>query len=161
MANLVKYYLEGAGFSAAFGSELNSLGSGSYVASSVGLSNSGLDLYLEFEFALTTGSATASSGNLYVSLLFQYLGQDGSTYRPSGFATSSPGAAPNSSLTGPPYWRRNMPVQFSTTSIDGFVDGVRVPPSGGRLVLGNNTGQALAASPGNTYYRLYTLNLNG
>lgn len=148
----------GLTWTSCFGSEINSLGSGSAVQSSTVINNSSnLDLYLDVSFSITC--STGSSGSAYITFYLLPLNQDGTTYGCGGFSTGSPGAAPPNGAAS--YGAGSVQVNLSATTITGLVAGIVMPPGSFVLAVQNNAGVAFGASSNTIEYRTYSENLNG
>ena len=157
MANLTKWAAgAGAGltWTSCFGTELNSLATGSVAVSTTIIANgTPLDLYADVSFSLT--GTTGATGSVYFALYLLPLNQDGTTY---GDGTASGTTAP-----GATYMVSSAIVPNSKTSValTGMFRGIILPPLSFKFALVNQTGNSLSASGNTIKYITYLENLNG
>lgn len=142
---------QGLTWGSCFGAEVNSLGIGNAIASSVVISNATpLDVYCDFSLSL--GSVTTIAGPPYVGLYFYILNADGTSYGDGQFASAAAGPPSTTyqvgSIAAPP---------GVTAVITGSLRGIVLPPGSGKFVIWNNLGVALAASANTLSYRTYNL----
>ena len=143
-----------ATWQAAFGTELDSLASGSYALGSVVIDNtSGLLTDGWLSVALGSVAPSASAANL--ALFIQPLNQDGTTY---GDGIASGTVLPVSGYIGSLSWPTNATAAAQT----GFMRiSTEIPPTKFKLGVVNNLGSALAASGNTIAIALNKFNLNG
>lgn len=155
----VEKWVAGAGvgltWTAAFGTELNSLPSGDAVLSSVNIANdTALDMFADVDFRCTT---ITTVGNPFLSLYIYELLDDGTTYGDGHFATAALGPPPSSFfaalLSLPPAGAGALSGRFRNP-LSGQ-PGIVLPPGQFKFVLHNGSGVALASSGVVCDYRTY------
>ena len=143
-----------ATWQAAFGTEIDSLASGSYALSSVIIDNTS-GLLTDGWLSLALGSVAPSAAGANLAFYMQCLNQDGTTY---GDGIASGTVLPVSGYIGSLSW----PTSSTAAAQTGFMRiSPEIPPTKFKLGVVNNLGSALAAS-GNTIASAFNkLNLNG
>lgn len=138
-----------ASYAAAFGTELNSLASGSSVLSGTALTNAAnLDVFCDLSISL--GSVTPGGGAPYLGFYLLPLNEDGTTYGDGSVGASAAIIPPN------PYWVGNILCRPSTTGvITGTVRGIILPPSAFKFALYNLSGTTLPASGNAVLFKTY------
>ena len=143
-----------ATWQAAFGSEINSLASGSYALSSVIIDNTS-GLLTDGTISLALGSVAPSAAAASLAFFLQPLNQDGTTY---GDGIASGTVLPVSGYIGSMSWPTSATAAAQTGSIK---VGIEIPPTKFKLGVVNNLGSALASSGNTISLALNKLNLNG
>lgn len=143
-----------ATWQAAFGTEINSLASGSYALSSVIIDNTG-GLLTDGTISLALGAVAPSAAAASLAFFIQPLNQDGTTY---GDGIASGTVIPVSGYIGSLSWPTNATAAAQTGS---FKVGIEIPPTKFKLGVVNNLGSALATSGNTISLALNKLNLNG
>lgn len=143
-----------ATWQAAFGTEINSLASGSYALSSVIIDNTS-GLLTDGTISLALGSVAPSAAAASLAFFIQPLNQDGSTY---GDGIASGTVLPVSGYVGSLSWPTSATAAAQTGS---FKVGIEIPPTKFKLGVVNQLGSALAASGNTISLALNKLNLNG
>lgn len=141
-------------WTAAFGTEINSLAAADVAVSSIVIDNAtALDELFEISFSLT--GTTPTTGVSYLTFYLLALNQDGTTY---GDGTVSGAVLPGSN-----YQIASVQVPLGKTSavLTGHTDKLDLPRGSFVLAVANNTGNALAASGNTISYRTTNENLNG
>ncbi len=137
-------WIAGAGvgltWSSAFGVEINSLGSGNAVLSSIVVANgTALDKFCDISFVAGATVTTAAPNNL--AFYVYPLNEDAATYGDGRFGTAA---------AGPPAGNyEGGSIGFAaaaSTTIAGVITGIVIPPGSFSFLLMNNAGVALAAS---------------
>lgn len=155
MATIREKWLINTNWTAAFGTEINSLASGSSIISSVAIANgTALDLFMDISISLN--SLTTGPGAPIVAFAMYPLNQDGTTYGDGRFGSAA-AAIPNGE-----YWVGSIPFVASTVinPLTGSVKGVVLPPGDFKLVLYNALGATLNASTNTIKYRTYNRTLS-
>ena len=143
-----------ATWQAAFGTEINSLASGSYALSSVIIDNTG-GLLTDGWVSLALGAVAPSASGANLAFYAQCLNQDGTTY---GDGIASGTVLPVSGYIGSLSWPTNATAAAQT----GFMRiSTEIPPTKFKLGVVNNLGSALASSGNTIAIALNKLNLNG
>ena len=143
-----------ANWQAAFGTEIDSLASGSYALSSVIIDNTS-GLLTDGWLSLALGAVAPSAAAANLAFFIQPLNQDGTTY---GDGIASGTVLPVSGYIGSLSWPTNATAAAQT----GFMKIEReIPPTNFKLGVVNNLGSALAASGNTIAIALNKLNLNG
>ena len=143
-----------ATWQAAFGTEINSLASGSYALGSVIIDNTS-GLLTDGWLSLALGSVAPSAAAANLAFFMQPLNQDGSTY---GDGIQSGTVLPVSGYIGSVSW----PASSTAAAQTEFMKIEReIPPTKFKLGVVNNLGSALAASGNTIALALNKLNLNG
>jgi len=140
----------GVGFTwtAAFGTEINSLASGNAVLSSVSITNqTALDIFADISYVAGATVTTVAPNNL--AFYLYPLNEDGSTYGDGRFASTAAGPPPSNYFIGSIGF-----AAAASTTIAGIVTGIIIPPGTFSFLLMNNAGVQLAASS-NCKYRTY------
>ncbi len=143
-----------ATWQAAFGTEINSLASGSYALSSVIIDNTS-GLLTDGTISVALGSVAPSAAAASLAFFLQPLNQDGTTY---GDGIASGTVTPVSGYIGSLSWPTSSTAAAQTGS---FKIGIEIPPTKFKLGVVNNLGSALAASGNTIALALNKLNLNG
>lgn len=149
----VEHFVAGSGagltWTAAFGSEVNSVVSGNAVLSSIQIDNSTtLDVFADVSISL--GSVTPGAGVPFLGLYLYGLNEDGTSYGDGRFGTSAAGPPPSSTFVG------SISCVPSTAGvITGMARGIILPPGKFKFVLYNLAGVTLAASANVVDYRTY------
>lgn len=135
--------------SAGFSTEINSLVSGNAVIAASAINNAtALDIFADVSVSL--GSVTTGAGAPYIGLYLFPLNEDGSTYGPSGWASSAAGPMPSQYFVGA------IPCGISATGvITGTISGIILPPGSFKFGLYNLSGATLASSANVVDYRSY------
>ena len=142
-------------WTAAFGTEINSLAAGSVAVSSVILSNT-TNLYTDAWISLALGAVATGAGSPNLAFYLLPLNQDGTTY---GDGTVSGTVAPGSGYyIGSIAWAPSLASAVQTGQMK---VGIELPPNNFKLAVVNNIGNALAASGNVIAIATDTLNLNG
>lgn len=144
-----------AGWASAFGSEVNSVASGSSILSTVIVSNStGLDQYIDISVSL--GSITSGAGSPYVGFYLYPLNQDGTTYGDGRYG-SAVASQPlvNYSLGALGLIPSVTQVQTGTVVGSNQNTPMTLPPGDFKLVMFNLAGATLAGSANTIKYRTY------
>lgn len=131
---------QGLTWGSAFGTEINSLGSGNAVLSSISVTNgTPLDMFADFSI-VAGGTATTAAPN-YLGLYLYPLNEDGSTYGDGRFGSAAAGPPPTQYYVGS--------ISFAaaaSTTIAGVTSKIILPPGTFSFVLYNNSGATLASS---------------
>ena len=143
-----------ATWQAAFGTEINSLASGSYALSSVIIDNTS-GLLTDGTISVALGSVAPSAAAASLAFFLQPLNQDGTTY---GDGIASGTVTPVSGYIGSLSWPTSSTAAAQTGS---FKVGIEIPPTKFKLGVVNQLGSALAASGNTISIALNKLNLNG
>lgn len=143
-----------ATWQAAFGTEINSLASGSYALSSVIIDNTS-GLLTDGTISVALGSVAPSAAAASLAFFLQPLNQDGTTY---GDGIASGTVTPVSGYIGSLSWPTSSTAAAQTGS---FKVAIEIPPTKFKLGVVNNLGSALAASGNTISIALNKLNLNG
>ena len=143
-----------ANWQAAFGTESNSLASGSYALSSIIIDNTS-GLLTDGWISMALGSVAPSAAGASLVFCLQQLNQDGTTY---GDGIASGTVTPVSGYIGSLSWPTSSTAAAQTGS---FKVGIEIPPTKFKLGVVNNLGSALAASGNTIAIALNKLNLNG
>jgi hypothetical protein len=139
-------------WASAFGSEINSLASGSTAISSVVLSNTtalATDGYISFSLAATT-----TAGTSYLTFFLLPLNEDGTTYGDniaSGTATPDAQYACGTAQVQPP----------ASGNVTGTIYIGNIPATSFKLAIYNGTGNAFGATAGTISFASNFINLNG
>jgi hypothetical protein len=151
-------WIAGAGvgltWTSCFGTEINSLASGSVAVSSVVIANgTALDQTADVSFSIT--GTTPSSGSPYIALYLMPLNQDGTTY--------GDGTTTGTALPGSNYLVANvfLPLSLTSAALLGSVTGIVIPPGSFKFAVADQTGNSFAASGNAIKYRTYDTNLAG
>jgi hypothetical protein len=143
-----------ATWQAAFGTEIDSLASGSYALSSIIIDNTS-GLLTDGWISMALGSVAPSAATANLEFFLQQLNQDGSTY---GDGIASGTVLPVSGYIGSISWPTSSTAAAQTGT---FKIGIEIPPNNFKLGVVNNLGSALAASGNTIAIALNKLNLNG
>ena len=141
-------------WASAFGTEINSLASGSYALSSVIIDNTG-GLLTDGWLSLALGSVAPSASGANLAFYLQQLNQDGTTY---GDGVASGTVIPVSGYLGSITWPTSATAATQTQSMKIERE---IPPTKFKLGVVNNLGSALAASGNTISLALNKINLNG
>lgn len=158
MAALLKHsgVLTASGWSDAFGaSDLDSLANGSSVISTATILDNSSDLNLFLWLSFRLGAISPSSGGYLEFYLLPEL-DDGSTVA-DGDSTATAADQPTATYRVATAILR---AKASSTQ-NGRVGPIEVPPGKYKIGVINRSGVALAASSNNFKYKTTTLNLNG
>lgn len=143
-----------ATWQAAFGTEIDSLASGSYALSSIIIDNTA-NLLTDGWLSLALGSVAPSATAAGLAFYMQCLNQDGTTY---GDGIASGTVLPVSGFVGEIFW----PTSSTAAAQTGFLRiSMEIPPTKFKLGVVNQLGSALAASGNTISIALNKLNLNG
>ena len=140
-------------WTAAFGSEINSLGVSAFALSSIVINNStDLDLYADISFSVTGTTTTGTWPSLAFYLM--PLNEDGTSYGDS---------TPTGSALPVQYAECAVPLQVGVSGgvMTGMARGIVLPPGAFCFGVGNLSGNALASTGNTISYRTYVENLNG
>ena len=141
-------------WASAFGTEINSLASGSYALSSVIIDNT-TGLLTDGWLSLALGSVAPSAAGANLAFYIQCLNQDGTTY---GDGIASGTVLPVSGWMGSLSW----PTSSTAAAQTGFLRiSMEIPPTSFKLGVVNNLGSALASSGNTISIALNAINLNG
>lgn len=142
-------------WASAFGSEINSLASGSCAVSSTVLDNT-TSLYTDGWVSVSLGSLATGTGAPSLDFYMLPLNQDGTTYG-DGTASGSTAPAP-AYYVGSITWNASLAsgTQVGQLKLVGII-----PPAKFKLAAVNNTGNALAASGNTVSFASDKFNLNG
>ncbi len=143
-----------ANWQAAFGTEINSLASGSYALSSIIIDNTS-GLLTDGWLSVALGSVAPSAAGASLAFYLQALNQDGTTY---GDGVASGTVLPVSGYLGSIGWPTSGTAATQTQSMKIERE---IPPTKFKLGVVNNLGSALAASGNTIAIALNKLNLNG
>lgn len=143
-----------ANWQAAFGTEINSLASGSYALSSIIIDNTS-GLLTDGWLSVALGSVAPSAAGASLAFYLQALNQDGTTY---GDGVASGTVLPVSGYLGSIGWPTSSTAATQTQSMKIERE---IPPTKFKLGVVNNLGSALAASGNTISLALNKLNLNG
>ena len=143
-----------ATWQAAFGTEIDSLASGSYALSSIIIDNTS-GLLTDGWISMALGSVAPSAAGASLVFYLQQLNQDGTTY---GDGVASGTVLPLSGWCGSFIWPTSSTAATQTGS---FKIGIEIPPNKFKLGVVNQLGSALAASGNTISLALNKLNLNG
>lgn len=143
-----------AGWQVAFGTEINSLASGSYALSSIIIDNTS-GLLTDGWLSVALGSVAPSAAGASLAFYLQALNQDGTTY---GDGVASGTVLPVSGYLGSIGWPTSATAATQTQSMKIERE---IPPTKFKLGVVNNLGSALAASGNTVAIALNKLNLNG
>ena len=143
-----------ATWQAAFGTEIDSLASGSYALSSVIIDNTS-GLLTDGWLSVSLGAVAPSAALAYLAFYLQQLNQDGTTY---GDGVASGTVLPMSGWIGNIMWPTSSTAAAQTNSIK--IERT-IPPTKFKLGVVNQLGSALAASGNTIAIALNKLNLNG
>jgi len=146
----VQTWKAGVAWTAAFGTEVNSIVTGNAILSTVALTNTPEDTFCDVSVSM--GSTVVPVGAPYLGIYIHPLNQDGTTYGDGRFG---------SSVAGPPgntYFAGNISYISNVTQVQtGTVRGIILPFGGFKFVLYNLTGITLAASANTIKYQTYNL----
>jgi hypothetical protein len=143
-----------ATWQAAFGTEINSLASGSYALSSIIIDNT-TGLLTDGTISVALGSVAPSASGASLAFYWQPLNQDGTSY---GDGTPTGSVVPVQNYIGSISW----PTSATASALTGFLQVERiVPATSFKLGVVNLLGSALAASGNTIQVALNKLNLNG
>lgn len=143
-----------ATWQAAFGTEIDSLASGSYALSSIIIDNTS-GLLTDGWISMALGSVAPSAAIANLAFYLQQLNQDGSTY---GDGIASGTTWPVSGWCGSYGWPTSSTSSAQTGTLKINID---IPPNKFKLGVINNLGSALAASGNTIAIALDKFNLNG
>ncbi|MDD2878708.1 MAG: hypothetical protein PHZ23_15935 [Acidiphilium sp.] len=139
-------------YTAAFGTEINSLAAGSTAIGSVIIDNTttlATDGYISWSL-----SAATTAGTSYLSFYLLPLNEDGTTY---GDNTATGTATPDSQ-----YYVGNAPVQPPASgNVVGSIYIGNIPATKFKLAVYNGTGNAFGATAGTISFASNDINLNG
>lgn len=139
-------------YSAAFGSEINSLAAGSTAIGSVVIDNT-TALYTDGYISWSL-SATTTAGTSYLGFYLLPLNEDGTTY---GDSTATGTAVPDSQ-----YFVGNARVQPPASgNVVGSLYIGNIPATKFKLAVTNGTGNALGATAGTISFASNAINLAG
>ena len=141
-------------WASAFGTEINSLASGSYALSSIIIDNTS-GLLTDGWLSVALGSVAPSAAGASLAFYLQALNQDGTTY---GDGVASGTVLPVSGYIGSIGWPTSSTAATQTQSMKIERE---IPPTKFKLGVVNNLGSALAASGNTIAIALNALNLNG
>lgn len=131
------------------------LATGNALLSSLSVSNqSSLDIYADISVRCTIASNTIAAGANIAFWLYALL-DDGSTLG-DGLLTAATAAAHTPAIA--PIGVLPLFAAATQTSLNGFIQGIIIPPGTFSFVTQNNSGFAFTAC--NMKYRTYNLNLN-
>ncbi len=143
-----------ANWQAAFGTEINSLASGSYALSSIIIDNTS-GLLTDGWLSVALGSVAPSAAGASLAFYLQALNQDGTTY---GDGVASGTVLPVSGYIGSMTWPTSSTASVLTQSLKLQIE---IPPTKFKLGVANSLGSALAASANVISIALNAINLNG
>ena len=142
-------------WTAAFGTEINSLAAGSVAVSSVIISNT-TNLYTDAWISVALGAVATGTGAPNLAFYVLPLNQDGTTY---GDGTVSGTVLPGAGYSvGAITW---APSLASAAQTGQMKIGIEIPPNSFKLAVVNNIGNALAASGNTIAIATDAINLNG
>ncbi len=141
-------------WASAFGTEINSLASGSYALSSIIIDNTS-GLLTDGWLSVALGSVAPSAAGASLAFYLQALNQDGTTY---GDGVASGTVLPVSGYLGSIGWPTSSTAATQTQSMKIERE---IPPTKFKLGVVNNLGSALAASGNVISIALNAINLNG
>jgi len=145
-------YVLGTNWTAAFGSEVNSIVTGNAILSSLAITNgTALDMFCDVSISL--GSITPVAPN-FIGIYMHPLNQDGTTYGDGRFASSAAGPP------GATYYKGNIVLTTVVGVQTGLISGIVLPPGDFKFVLYNRAGVTLAASANTIKYRSYNFAVN-
>lgn len=125
--------------------ELNSLADAANKLGAAIDNSAGLDMYADVEISLAAQGSARSAG-AYVAVYLIPSADGGTTYAYGGDSLD-PGAN---------HLVATVPFDAATTARDQLATMIPVPPGHFKLLIQNQTGQALAASGSTVQYRLYS-----
>ena len=133
-----------------FGTEINTtIGIANAILSTVSVSNqSSLDIFMDISY--TAGGTVTTVAPNYLGFYLYPLNQDGSTYGDGNYASATASTPPGT------YWVGNIivPVGASTT-VQGTVTRIIMPPGTFNMVIFNGTGVAFFNGTNVCKYRTY------
>ena len=143
-----------ANWQAAFGTEINSLASGSYTPGSIILDNTA-GLLTDGTISVSLGSVAPSASGANIAFFLQQLNQDGTSYG-DGIGTGT--VIPVSGYIGSITWPTSATASVLTQSLKLQIE---IPPTKFKIGVANNLGSAFAASGNVIAIALNAINLNG
>ena len=143
-----------ANWQPAFGTEINSLASGSYALSSIIIDNTS-GLLTDGWISMALGSVAPSAAAAALAFFLQQLNQDGTTY---GDGIASGTVIPVSGWCGSYTWPTSSTAAAQTGTLKMSIE---IPPNKFKLGAVNQLGSALAPSGNTISLALNKLNLNG
>jgi hypothetical protein len=164
MANTTRWVIDTNWTTLVNGSDLTAGGTAGLpstdtVLSTVSITNgTGLDMYMDISQSLAIASSTIAAGACMTYYLCALL-QDGTSF---GDGLLIAGTAAVHQLAFPPLCSINAFVGAAQTAINGFYQGIVLPPGTFSIAVQNNLGFALTSTSANQliYYRTYNINLN-
>ena len=147
-------------FSSSAATDINNasgIATGSCVMSTITITNQlSLDMFMDISARFTISSSTIVSGANLAFYLYALL-DDASSYG-SGELTAGTVAATSPPM--PPIATIPLRAAASQTVLEGFYQGILIPPGSFKMVFQNNSGFTTTTTGNICKYRTYNINLN-